>query len=380
MKAILIGAGRMAEAVLHDFVAGGEYERITAADVDVARASQLAEARGSGITRAAAVDASDEQAVARLVAGHDVCVSAAPYRYNVALARAAIAAGAHFVDMGGNNDVVAAELALDGEAKAAGVAVVPDLGLAPGMTNVLAASLVGRLDEPEALHLRVGGLPQRPEPPLNYALVFSPYGLINEYAEPCLALRGGEVVTLPPLTEVETLEVAPLGRLEAFHTSGGASTLPRTYCGRLAELDYKTIRYPGHCAAIKPLFDLGLASEEEVTVGEVKVKPRDLFAERLVTALPEGRDDLVVVRCRAAGRRAGELKTASYELIDYADAATGLTAMQRTTGFPVAVVASFLASGRIKKAGAFPPEVIVEPGPFVEALRARGLDLRESET
>lgn len=380
MKAIVIGAGRMAEAVLHDFVAGGEYEEITAADVDAVRASQLAEARGGGLTRAAAVDASDEQAVARLVAGHDVCVSAAPYRYNVALARAAIAAGAHFVDMGGNNDVVAAELALDKEARAAGVTVVPDLGLAPGMTNVLAAALVGRFDEPEALHLRVGGLPQRPEPPLNYALVFSPYGLINEYAEPCLALRGGEVVTLPPLTEVETLEVAPLGRLEAFHTSGGASTLPYTYRGRLAELDYKTIRYPGHCAAIKPLFDLGLASEEEVTVGGVSFKPRDLFAERLSALLPEGRNDLVVVRCRAAGRKGDELESVSYELIDYADAATRLTAMQRTTGFPVAVVASFLASGRIKKAGAFPPEVIVEPGPFVEALRARGLDLRASET
>jgi len=380
MKAILIGAGRMAEAVLSDFVAGGEYDGITAADVDVARAAHLAEARGGGITRAAAVDAADERAVARLVAGHDVCVSAAPYRYNVGLARAAIAAGAHFVDMGGNNDVVAAELALDEEAKAAGVAVVPDLGLAPGMSNVLAAALVSRLDEPEALHLRVGGLPQRPEPPLSYALVFSPYGLINEYAEPCLALRGGEIVKLPPLTEVETLEVPPLGRLEAFHTSGGASTLPYTYRGRLDELDYKTIRYPGHCAAIKSLFDFGLASDKEVTVGGVRVKPRDLFAERLTAVLPEGRDDLVVVRCRAGGRKGGELVTASYDLIDYADASTGLTAMQRTTGFPVAVVATFLASGRIKKAGAFPPEAIVEPEPFVAALRARGLDLRASET
>jgi len=378
MKAVIVGAGRMAEAVLHDFANSGDYEAVAVVDAEPTRAEDVAARRGKGIATAARLDAANEDAAAELIAGHDVCVSAAPYRYNVTLAQAAIRAGAHFVDMGGNNDVVAAELALDAEARAAGVTIIPDMGLAPGMANVLAASLIGRLDDADEVHLRVGGLPQTPGPPLGYALVFSPYGLINEYAEPCLALRDGEVVTVPPLGGVEELEVPPLGRLEAFHTSGGASTLPHTYRGLVRELDYKTIRYPGHCAAIKPFFDLGFATEEEVSVGGARVRPRDVFAERLAASLPEGKEDLVVVRCWATGKSGGEAITYAYELLDYADAATGLTAMQRTTGFPVAAAATTLADGTIKKPGAFTPERAIEPEPFIAALRARGLAIRET--
>ncbi len=275
--------------------------------------------------------------------------------------------------MGGNNDAVAAELALDGEAKAAGVVVVPDMGLAPGLTNVLAAALVSAFDDVRELRLRVGGLPRDPRPPLGYALVFSVHGLINEYAEPCLVLKNGELVTVPPLTDVEDVDFPPLGRLEAFHTSGGSSTLPYTYEGRVRELDYKTLRYPGHCAAIKPLFDLGLASEDEVSIGGVRIRPRDVLAERLVSILPEGDDDVVLVRCWARGTVGGEEKAASLELVDCADGAGRLTAMQRTTGFPVAVAAATLASGGVKKAGAYPPEVALEAEPFVTALEGRGL-------
>lgn len=374
MKAVIVGAGRMAEAVLYDFVAHRTFDEITVADADPARAQGLCDKRGDGLARAAAVDAA---AARKLIAGHAVCISAAPYRYNLTLARAAVAAGSHFVDMGGNNDVAVAVLALDEEARAAGVTVVPDVGLAPGMTNVLAASLIATFDEVLELRLRVGGLPREPKPPLNYALLFSVQGLINEYAEPCLILKGGDVATVPPLTGVEEIDFRPVGRLEAFHTSGGASTLPYTYRGRVRELDYKTVRYPGHCAAVKPLFDLGLASDEEISAGGVRIKPRDVLAERLSAALPEGKDDIVLVRCWATGTVLGEDRVAALELVDYADAASGLTAMQRTTGFPVAVAAVMLAQGAIKKAGAFPPEVALEPKTFVAALEARGLKLKK---
>ncbi len=378
MKAIIVGAGRMAEAVLYDFVTHDTFAEVTVADVDLSRAQELVAKRGAGTARAVLLDAGDEDAASEIIRGHNVCVSAAPYKYNLTLARAAVAAGAHFTDMGGNNDVVRAELALDELALAAAVTIIPDMGLAPGLTNVLAAALISRFDEVAEVHLRVGGLPQRPEPPLRYALVFSPYGLINEYAEPCLILRDGEVATVPPLTEVEELDFAPLGRLEAFHTSGGASTLPQTFRGRVRELDYKTLRYPGHRAAVKPLFDLGLASEEEVEVGAVRLRPRDLLAERLRAILPEGEEDVVLIRCWATGSRADARETVTLEMVDYADGASGLTAMQRTTGFPVAVAAAALASGEIKKAGALPPESALEAEPFLEALASRGVEVKES--
>jgi lysine 6-dehydrogenase len=373
MRAVIIGAGRMAEAVLYDFVQHGTFDEITVADADLSRARELCNKRGEGLARAAAVDAADEAAARKLITGHDVCVAATPYRYNLTLARAAVAARSHFVDMGGNTDIVRAELALDEEARAAGVTVIPDMGLAPGMTNVLAASLIATFDDVHELRLRVGGLPREPKPPLSYALVFSVQGLINEYAEPCLVLKDGEITTVPPLSDVEEFDFPPAGRVEAFRTSGGASTLPYTFRGRVRELDYKTIRYPGHCAAVKPLFALGLASDEEISAGGVRIRPRDVLAERLSAALPQGKDDVVLVRCWATGTALGKDKAVTLELVDYADAASGLTAMQRTTGFPVAVAAAMLAQGAIKKAGACPPEVALEPKPFVAALEDRGL-------
>ncbi len=373
MRAVIIGAGRMAEAVLYDFVTRRTFDAITVADADLARARRLCDKRSGRLARAAAVDAADEAAARKLIAGHDVCVAATPYRYNHTLARAAVAARSHFVDMGGNTDIVRAELALHEEGRAAGVTVIPDMGLAPGMTNVLAASLIATFDDVYELRLRVGGLPREPKPPLSYALVFSVQGLINEYAEPCLVLKDGAIATVPPLTGVEEFDFPPVGRVEAFHTSGGASTLPYTFRGRVRELDYKTIRYPGHSAAVKPLFDLGLASDEEISPGGVRVEPRDVLAERLSAALPEGKDDVVLVRCWATGTALGKDKAVTLELADYADAASGLTAMQRTTGFPVAVAAAMLAQGAIKKAGAFPPEVALKPKPFVAALEGRGL-------
>jgi lysine 6-dehydrogenase len=368
----------MAEAVLHDFVQFQTFDAVTLADADLAGAEDLARRRGGGVTRAVQLDAADEAAARTLVAGHDVCVSAAPFRFNLALARAAVAAGAHFTDMGGNNDVVAAELALDGEARAAGVTVVPDMGLAPGLATVLAAGLLARLDETRELHLRVGGLPCKPKPPLNYALVFSPYGLINEYAEPCLILRGGELLRIPALSEVEELAWPPFGALEAFHTSGGASTLPHTLRGRVRELDYKTLRYAGHAAQFKLLLDLGFASQEAVRIGEARVTPRDVLCERLVATLPEGTDDVVLVRCWAAGVKDGREVRVTFELEEYADAASGLTAMMRLTGFPVAVAAATLAQGEATRAGALPVEEAFAPAPFLAAMRARGVTINET--
>src|ERR671929_171339 len=212
------------------------------------------------------------------VRGHDAAISCVTYFHNLSLARAAVEARTNFCDLGGNNTVVDAELALDGEALAAGVNVIPDCGLAPGMVSVLAAHGAARFARLDELHIRVGGLPQNPKPPLDYQIVFSVEGLINEYVERARVIRGGRVVEVDSMTEVERLEFPePFGRMEAFQTSGGTSTLPETFLGRVAELDYKTIRYPGHCERFKLLIDLGLASSEAVEVGGARVMPRRLL-------------------------------------------------------------------------------------------------------
>ncbi|MCK4593452.1 saccharopine dehydrogenase NADP-binding domain-containing protein, partial [bacterium] len=232
MRIALIGAGMMGRAVAYDLLQNSSLEELRLADTDENNLHGLSGFLNDERVRTEEVDAADEETVANWLNGCDVLVSAVTYRLNLALARASITAGCHFVDMGGNNDVVAAELALDTEAKTRGVTLVPDLGLAPGLVNVLtrrAEELLDRLDE---VKLRVGGLPQIKRGEWRYELVFSAAGLLNEYREPCRILRNGKIVTVSPLTEVETVHDTDLGELEAFHTSGGSSTLPLTYEGK----------------------------------------------------------------------------------------------------------------------------------------------------
>src|SRR5205823_5133437 len=212
----------------------------------------------------------------------------------------------NFCDLGGNKAVVAAELALDAEARERGVNVIPDCGLAPGMVAVLVAHAAARFTTLDEIHIRVGGLPQRPKPPLDYQLVFSVEGLINEYVERARVIRDGRIAEVESMTEVESLEFPPpFGTMEAFQTSGGTSTLPETFLGRVRERDYKTIRYPGHCAKFKTMIDLGLCSSEKVKVDGLSIAPRRLLGDLLVKNLPADEPDVVLVRVEfvGAGRR-----------------------------------------------------------------------------
>src|SRR5215207_7426959 len=347
MRILVLGAGRMGLGAAYDLAHNSEgVELVTVADVDEGRARAVAEAVRDGRVRAAQVDVEDRARVVELMRGHDAALSCVTYFHNLRLARAAVEARTHFCDLGGNNAVVDAELALDGEARAAGINIVPDCGLAPGMVSVLAAhgaARFGRLDE---IHIRVGGLPQNPRPPLDYQIVFSVEGLINEYVERARVIRGGELVEVESLTELESLDFpAPHGRMEAFQTSGGTSTLPETFLGRVRELDYKTIRYPGHCERFKLLIDLGLASSDAVDVDGHAVPPRRLLGELLYRHLPADGPDLVFVRLEFAGNLAGGggAKRLRYDIIDRFDPRTGLSAMQRTTAFPASLVAQMMA-------------------------------------
>ncbi len=270
--------------------------------------------------------------------------------------------------------MVKEELALCEEARRAEVTVIPDCGLAPGMVSILVALGMRRLSDVSEVHIRVGGLPQNPRPPLNYMLSFSVSGLINEYIEPCLILRDGRLTTVAPLTEVEEIRFPPpWGRLEAFHTSGGASTLPFTYQGRVKELDYKTIRYPGHCQVVKAMIELGLGSTQPVVVDGQEVIPRALFEHLLLSHLPTTGPDVVLLRVSLSGGG----KRLTYQMVDSYDPGTGLSAMMRTTAFPASIIAQMLGSARIGEKGVLPQELSVPPGDFCQELEKRGIRVEE---
>ncbi len=375
----VLGAGMQGTAAGYDFARFGA-DDVRMLDVDGARA-EAAAARinalvGRSVASGARVDARDPRALAHAFRGVTVVLSGAPYYLNESLARAAIEARASFGDLGGNTDVVWRELSLDAEAKAHGVSVVPDLGLAPGMGNTLAVYAMGRVKNPWAVHVRCGGLPQHPKPPLDYKLVFSVEGLTNEYFGRAVFLRGGRRVEVDTFDELETLAWDGVGALEAFTTSGGTSTCPWTFEGRLQSYDYKTIRYPGHYAKMKLLKDLGMLDQEPVTVGEQRVAPRAVFhaLAREKLAFPGDRD-LVLLRVACEGDEG----TCVLEVLDRHDEATGFTAMERTTAYPAAIVCWMMARGEIAP-GASSLETAVDADRFVVELGRRGITLTERTT
>ncbi len=372
MRMLVLGAGRMGLGAVHDLVSQSDVDGVTVADFDRTKAEAIA-ARYPDKVKAAQIDCNDHDAVVELMRGHASAISCVNYWLNVGLAKAAIEAGTHFCDLGGNNDVVDAELALDGEARAAGVNIIPDCGLAPGMVAVLVAHGAQQFTKLDEVHIRVGGLPQNPQPPLDYQLVFSVEGLINEYIEPARVIRDGKVVTVESMTEIESLEFPqPFGTMEAFQTSGGTSTLVETFLGNVQVLDYKTIRYPGHCAKFKTMIDLGLCSSQLLEVDGVRVKPRRVLGELLVKNLPHDEPDVVLVRVEFVG----DGRTLRYDIIDRYDPETDLSAMMRTTAFPASIVALMMARNQTTSKGALPQERCIPPDAFMQELAARKIDVK----
>lgn len=379
MNYLVLGAGRMGLGAAFDLAHNSPgVESVTVADFDLEKARAVAETVRSGKVRAVRADASDYARMLELMRSHQAAISCVNYWYNVDLSRAAIDTGCHFCDLGGNNYVVDDQLALDARAGEAGVSIIPDCGLAPGMVSVLAMHGARRFDEISEIHIRVGGLPQNPRPPLNYQLVFSVEGLINEYIEVARVIRAGKIKEVESMTEIEQLSFDGFPALEAFQTSGGTSTLPDSFLGKIDELDYKTIRYAGHCEKFKTMIDLGLCSSDAIDVDGVAVKPRRVFGELLTKHLPADEPDYVLVRLDFVGQSNGLRRTLRYDIVDRHDDETNLSAMMRTTAFPASIIAQMMAKGEVLMRGATPQEKAIDPERFVAELARRNIVISES--
>jgi lysine 6-dehydrogenase len=315
---------------------------------------------------------------APIMKGHDAALSAVPYRFNLGLSRAAIRAHVPFCDLGGNHDVVRAQFKLDTAARKNGVGIVPDCGVVPGMASILVAHGVKKLDRVESIQIRCGGIPQNPRPPLMYELFFSASGLVNEYVEPAEIIRGGRLCEVESLTGIEEIEFPPpIGKLEAFYTSGGTSTLCESFLGRVRTLDDKTIRHPGHAEKMRAMAQLGLMSSKPLRVEGATVRPRALLEALLEANLRgEGRD-LLLLRVILGGEKDGRPRTVTYEIIDPYDEKNQLTGMQRTTAFSGSIVAQMLARGEIGP-GVHRQEISVPTDRFLEELARSGVNCRET--
>ncbi|MEX1207990.1 MAG: saccharopine dehydrogenase C-terminal domain-containing protein [Acidimicrobiia bacterium] len=364
----VLGAGIVGRAAAWDMVRRGH--SVVIADVDrtaVDQAATVSGATGSNL------DVTDPTALKAFLEGVELVVSAVPYALGFEVARIAVDSGTHYLDFGGNPTIVGRQLTLDAAARRAGVAVVPDCGLAPGMANVLAVGAVEALgDGPiDEVRLRVGALPAVPTGALGYQLAFNPAGLVNEYDEPCEILAGGKYATVEPLTETEDVAWPGWGPLEAFHTAGGSSSLPRMWEGRVTELDYKTLRFPGHAHPLRAMREIGLFSEEPQP--DSGIAPRTVLLEALRRHLPSGADDVVLVRVWATATRNGERRTVGYQVDDRHDGT--FSALARTTAFPATALAHLLLTGEVDTRGAVTMDGAVPADLMIRELEAVGVQV-----
>ncbi|HWK21881.1 MAG TPA: saccharopine dehydrogenase C-terminal domain-containing protein [Ureibacillus sp.] len=380
MKVVVLGAGLMGKEVARDLNSSEKVEKVYLADIDTTAAQKFVDSLQSEKIEVVALNAKNEEELRTVMSKGDVCVNALFYEFNKIVAKTAIEIGVHSVDLGGHiGEVTEYLLTLNDKAKAKNITLIPDLGVAPGMINILAGYGVSKLDSVETIKLYVGGIPTKPEPPLNYTLVFSLEGVFDHYTEPAKVIQGGKLTEVPSLSGVEPIYFDGYGVLEAFYTSGGTSTLIKTF-PHVKTLEYKTIRYKGHAEQFKLLSELDFLSKENIVeVDGQKVLVRDVVREALKKKLDLGdKEDAVLLRVIVSGEKSGEQVTYEYELNIKRDAQTTMTAMARATACTIATVAVMVGSDVIQERGVFPPELVVPGKEYIEQMAKRGVMIKET--
>jgi len=381
MKILILGAGMMGRAIAFDLDKYSNFTNIEIVDKDTKAIQTTKKILKNKNIKYIKINLKNTQSVKELFKKHDIVISAAPYKYNYLLAKLAIKTKKHFLDLGGNNDIVKKELSLFKKAEKNNVTIIPDCGLAPGLTSIITREIVENMDNIKYVKIRVGGLPLNPKPPLNYQIVFSPNGLINEYTENSIVLDHGKIIQKKSMTELETIIFPkPFNKMEAFLTSGGCSTLPYTYKNKIEYLDYKTIRYPGHCEKFKTLLALGLADKNKIKIGKQKIIPREVLSNLLLKNLPKNEEDVVLLKVTSEGIKNKITKKIKYTMIDYYDKTNKITAMMRTTAYPTSIIAQMIEKGLINKSGVYCPHEIVLCKPFFKDLKRRNIIIKKNIT
>lgn len=379
----ILGAGMQGTCAAYDIAQFSDPEIIILGDYSLEQAqksaSRVNNLVGRNVCKAEQVDALDPESLAKFLEPADVLLSCVPYWMHPRVAATAIRSKTNMVDMGGDTNVTWETLKHDEDAKAAGVTIIPDTGLAPGLVNDLASYLMEQFDVTESVKMYCGGLPQNPKPPFNYKLVFNIEGLVTEYMHKADVVRDGKLTQVDTLDELETLQVEGLGEMEAFTTSGGASTAPYTFEGKVNTYEYKTIRFPGHCERMRIFKDYGFWDDAPVHTRSGEVKPRELFHKLMGEALRDPNDkDQILVRAVGIGTKNGERKRIQMDIHDLADEKTGFSAMERMTGFSTAIYAAHIASGETP-AGALRYETAMSGEKFVTELQKRGIKIKIQE-
>ncbi|MEE3002169.1 MAG: saccharopine dehydrogenase C-terminal domain-containing protein [Planctomycetota bacterium] len=370
MKNVLVlGGGLVGSVIARDLATAGEFS-VTVADLHPREVLRQLASDHEGI-ELVETDCSSAECIQELALEHDLVVGAMPGRFGFQALRAVIESGRNFCDI---SFMPEDAWELDGLARERGVTCVVDMGVAPGMSNLLAGTAAVRLDPCRAIDIYVGGIPAEPVEPFKYKAAFSPADVIEEYTRPSRLVEDGAVVIKPALSEPELIGFPGVGTLEAFNTDGLRSLVDRLDVPFMRE---KTMRYPGHRDMMLQMREAGFFDQETIQINGVDVCPRDVAASLLFPhwTYEEGEADLTVMRVTAAGMLEGKPTRLTWDLHDQADPVSGCSSMSRTTAFPCTIMARMIASGEIEEPGVHVPEDFAAREGVLESL-LRGLEER----
>jgi lysine 6-dehydrogenase len=370
----------MGSAIARDLVRSKEVDEVAVFDVDRKRLNSLVRTEPSEKLAIKRHDVTRRSETARFLRNFDVGVGALPHGLSEYAIESTLQAGVSFVDLifGWRFEQGRVNLS----AKKKGITIIPACGLAPGLTNILAIDAAEKMEEVNEVHIKVGGIPERPKPPLNYRIVFSFEAVLEEYTRKAKIVRNGRLTEVEALSGLETITFPkPIGRCECFYTDG-LSTLTQTMKG-VKEMDEKTIRWPGHAAQIRTLIECGLLETHPVSIDGQRIVPREFVSKTISERIKLGKErDLTLLRVDVTGKRDSRRIHHRYQMIDHYDPRRELTSMARTTAFPCSVAVQMLGQGLIQEKGLTPPELAFK-GPlcqkFMKQLRAKGIKITSTQ-
>jgi len=379
MKVLVLGCGSIGSVAAEDLAESISSIQVVVADKHEAKAKDVAERIGRSNVSWIQLDAVDHKTSVKSLEDFDLVMGFLPGRLGYRLAEACIGTGKNLVDVSYTPEDV---LELDGKAVEASVTIVPDCGLAPGISNILVGHATTELDKVQNVHIMVGGLPEKPVPPLDYIITWSPESLIDEYTRKVRIVKEGKKVEVEALSGLEEVEFPNVGKLEAFYTDG-----LRTLLHAVKSVDNmweKTLRYPGHTEKVKLLKALGFFDEEQVNVDGVVISPRKLTTKLLEQKLwKPGVADIVALKVEVCGVKKSRDRCYIYHLLDRYDEKRGITAMARTTAYTASIVTQLLLKKAVKEKGVVPPEKIGMDSElfalFLDGLKKREITIVEEE-
>ncbi|HEY4974602.1 MAG TPA: saccharopine dehydrogenase C-terminal domain-containing protein [Steroidobacteraceae bacterium] len=338
-KVLVLGAGKIGALISGLLAESGAYQ-VQLADVDETAAAGVARAHGLPNIQAVRLDATDAAALHAYLVSHPVLavVSSLPYHCNALVAGAARETGIHYFDL---TEDVEVTRRVSNLARGAQAAFVPQCGLAPGFISIAGGELIRHFDTLRSVRLRVGALPQHPHNVLKYSLTWSTEGLINEYGNPCEAIVDHRTVEVRPLEGMEEIEID--GTLyEAFNTSGGLGSLAQSFGHSCESMDYKTIRYPGHCEQMRLLMNDLKLNQDRGTLKRI-----------LENAVPQTLQDVVIVYAAVTGLQNGELREENYVSKIYPQIIAGRlwSAIQVSTAAGLCAVLDLVVTHPERRAG-----------------------------